>query len=74
MMTILSTTNLDTDGPTSIRPAFALEDIVSPLADPRSKLSVRRFVDRIYYCRDLSNPGSPEQVYFERELQLFVKP
>jgi hypothetical protein len=35
---------------------------------PTLKLVVRRFVDRIYYCRerDLNNPK--EVVYFEREL------
>ena len=35
---------------------------------PSAVLKVRRFVDRMYYCRLVSDPESPDRVYFEREL------
>lgn len=35
---------------------------------PAEKLKVRRFVDRVYYCRMVKDPNGPDLVYFEREL------
>lgn len=35
---------------------------------PEVPLMIRRYVDRIYYCKDQSNPLGKERVYFEREL------
>ena len=35
---------------------------------PQLKLIVRRFVDRIYYCKTAGNPEAKDLVYFEREL------
>lgn len=41
---------------------------VTALATPNVQLIVRRFVDRIYFCRPAGSPASPDLVYFEREL------
>lgn len=35
---------------------------------PTEKLKVRRFVNRVYYCRMVKEPNGPDLVYFEREL------
>lgn len=35
---------------------------------PLVKLTVRRYVDMIYYCRMAADPESRDLVYFEREL------
>ncbi len=35
---------------------------------PTIKLTVRRFVDEVYYCRVAEDPSHKELVYFEREL------
>ncbi|MEO9483961.1 MAG: hypothetical protein ABJG47_10965 [Ekhidna sp.] len=40
-------------------------DQVSPKSNPALKLKVRRYVDRIYYCRDTSGK---EFAFFEREI------
>lgn len=37
-------------------------------ADPDVKLMIRRYVDRLYYCKTVLNPGARDLVYFEREL------
>jgi len=42
--------------------------IVFTKVKPNEKMVVRRFVDRIYYCRFLNEPNRKEAVYFEREL------
>ena len=36
--------------------------------DPSLKLVIRRYVDRIYYCKVKEDPDRKEFVYFEREL------
>ena len=36
--------------------------------NPSLKLIIRRYVDRIYYCKIKINPTLKEPVYFEREL------
>jgi hypothetical protein len=36
--------------------------------NPELKLIIRRYVDRIYYCKVLDEPERKELVYFEREL------
>jgi hypothetical protein len=43
-------------------------DIVFATVAPDLKLIVRRYVDRIYYCKEQMHPDSKELVYFEREL------
>ena len=41
---------------------------VYSISNPSVKLVVRRYVDRIYYCKVQSDPKKKELVYFEREL------
>lgn len=36
--------------------------------NPTLKLIIRRYVDRIYYCKIKENPTQKELVYFEREI------
>ena len=36
--------------------------------NPSETLIIRRYVDRIYYCKIKSNPNQKEKVFFEREL------
>ena len=43
-------------------------DVVYALENPSLKLTIRRYVDKIYYCTDQKDPGSKDRVYFEREL------
>ncbi len=43
-------------------------DIVCAKENPSQKLIVRRYVDKIYYCRVKDEPTAKELVYFEREL------
>jgi hypothetical protein len=35
---------------------------------PNVKLIVRRYIDRVYYCKIASAPERKELVYYEREL------
>lgn len=43
-------------------------ETVCAKVEPSLKLIVRRYVDRIYYCKILEHPDRDELVYFEREL------
>ena len=43
-------------------------------ANPSMKLIIRRYVDRIYYCKIKKDPLLKELVYFERELMSDSKP
>jgi len=47
---------------------FKEGEIVRAKVNPTLKLLVRRYVDRIYYCKILEDPIRKELVYFEREL------
>lgn len=38
------------------------------ISNPTVKLVIRRYVDRIYYCKIKDNPEEKERVYFERQL------
>ncbi len=42
--------------------------VVCALVNPTLKLVIRRYVDRIYYCKIQEDPARKELVYFEREL------
>lgn len=44
------------------------DDVVYAKADPTLRLVVRRYVDKIYYCKVQDDPERKELVYFEREL------
>jgi hypothetical protein len=43
-------------------------DVVCAKENPTKKLVIRRYVDRIYYCKIQSDTTAKELVYFEREL------
>lgn len=43
-------------------------DVVCAKENPTLKLVIRRYVDRIYYCKVQADPNAKELVYFEREL------
>jgi hypothetical protein len=43
-------------------------DEVYAKVHPSVKLIVRRYIDRVYYCKIASAPERKELVYFEREL------
>lgn len=47
---------------------FKEGEIVRAKVHPNQNLIVRRYVDRIYYCKIQENPGHKDLVYFEREL------
>jgi hypothetical protein len=47
---------------------YAAGDKVYAKVDPNVELVVRRFVDRIYYCRFPHESDRKELVFFEREL------
>lgn len=47
---------------------FAEGQVVYAIIHPEVKLVVRRYVDRIYYCKIQADPTRNELVYFEREL------
>ena len=47
---------------------YKAEEVVYAKENPTVKLIIRRFVDRIYYCKVASDPTLKEQVYYEREL------
>jgi len=38
-------------------------------ANPSIALIIRRYLDKIYYCKVKEDPSQEEQVYFEREIQ-----
>ncbi|MFZ9047124.1 MAG: hypothetical protein ACO2ZZ_14820 [Cyclobacteriaceae bacterium] len=43
-------------------------DVVFAKIEPTQKLIIRRYVDRIYYCKVVGDQNTKEVVYFEREL------
>jgi hypothetical protein len=43
-------------------------DFVVEKMHPSRKLVIRRYVDRIYYCRDTAVRDGNDLVFFEREL------
>ncbi|AEV33927.1 hypothetical protein [Owenweeksia hongkongensis] len=44
-------------------------EVVHSKANPEQKLIVRRYVDRIYYCKIQDDLDHKDVVYFERELE-----
>ena len=42
--------------------------------NPKQRLTVRCFLDQIYYCRITNEPNKKELVFFERELQSLPDP
>lgn len=47
---------------------FKEGEVVCALVNPLQKLVIRRYVDRIYYCKIQEGPARKELVYFDREL------
>ena len=47
---------------------FKEGEVVCALVNPKLKLVIRRYVDRIYYCKIQKDITRKELVYFEREL------
>lgn len=43
-------------------------DVVYAKVNPALKLTVRRYIDRVYYCKVTNDPKGKELVYYEREL------
>ncbi len=43
-------------------------DVVCAKVNPTLKLVIRRYVDRIYFCKIQEDPNRKELVYFEWEL------
>ncbi|WP_236978263.1 hypothetical protein [Membranihabitans maritimus] len=50
---------------------FKEGDYVCDKTNPNIKLIVRRYVDRIYYCKVVNNPLHKDLVFFEREIQYY---
>jgi hypothetical protein len=40
---------------------------VYDLKNPAVKMTIRRYLDRIYYCQSETHPEKPDMVFFERE-------
>lgn len=47
---------------------FRAGEVVCAHENPKLKLVIRRYVDRIYYCKIHQYPARKELVYFDREL------
>ncbi len=43
-------------------------DVVYAKINPTLKLTIRRYIDQVYYCKVKENTKKKELVYFEREL------
>ncbi len=54
--------------PESMENKYKEGDVVYAKENPEKKLVVRRYVDRIYYCKVQDDATAKELVYFEREL------
>ena len=52
---------------------FKEGETVYARAYPQVKLIIRRYVDKIYYCRVKEDSSQDERVYFERELTNLAK-
>jgi hypothetical protein len=48
---------------------FKEGEAVRALEAPEVALVVRRYVDRVYYCKLVNDPEHKDLVYFERELR-----
>lgn len=42
--------------------------LVCAIVNPTQKLLIRRYIDKIYYCKIQNDIAHKELVYFEREL------
>lgn len=51
---------------------FKTGDIVCAKVNPIKPLKVRVFARKVYYCDVLNEPNEKEEVYFEREIELYI--
>ena len=47
---------------------YNVGDHVYAKTDPTLELVIRRYIDRVYYCKIGEDPKQKELVYYEREL------
>ena len=47
---------------------------VYALVNPSLKLVIRRYIDRIYFCKEQDNPDRKELAYYEREIRPLNEP
>ena len=52
---------------------FKPGDIVCAKVNPNKPLKIKYFVRRIYYCDILNLPNEKEEVYFEREIEVYKR-
>ncbi|MGL5892203.1 MAG: hypothetical protein ACRC3B_20080 [Bacteroidia bacterium] len=48
---------------------YAEGEYVHAIDSPHIKLIIRRYLDRIYYCKIVEYPEHDDLVYFERQLE-----
>ncbi len=53
---------------TFVQNKYNAGDVVFSKKNPTTKLLIRRYIDRIYYCKVQDFSERKEEVYFEREL------
>lgn len=49
-------------------PQYENGSLVYAIAEPTVKLTIRRYIGHIYYCKVVGDENRTERVYFEREL------
>ena len=47
---------------------FKVGEVVRAKINPNQNLIVKRYVDRVYFCKIQENPTHKDLVYFEQEL------
>lgn len=47
---------------------YNVGEVVYAKVNPALKLVIRRYIDRVYYCKVQEDPERKELVYFEREI------
>lgn len=52
---------------------FKAGDMVCAKVSPSKVLVVRIFARKVYYCDVYNHPEEKEQVYFEREISLYIE-
>ncbi len=50
---------------------FKAGDLVCAKTNPTKPLKVRIYARKVYYCDVLNHPEEREQVYFEREIEVY---
>ena len=54
--------------PSEISNKYKAGEMVFAKENPKQRLIIRRYIDRIYYCIVEKDPHQKELAYFEREL------